>query len=187
MVTLVHLTSSKQTCVSIDFCERVPSAIVTKVPRVDHWKARKEQRHELIAFLSVHFIEFQFGLSIPKKEAIAVTQTTSRLHCILATPDRFDLHTDHKHLIFLFSPLSLITGLSQISPLKLHSWAVPLNSYNYVFHHIEFEGNICDTLLGRSSTPSVVHLLITISELPTAEGRDFEWAFETEMVNAQRW
>lgn len=53
------------------------------------------------------------------------------MHWLVATPDGFDIYTDHHNIIFIPHPLSQMPNLSQISIKKVLRWAVLMNMYNY--------------------------------------------------------
>lgn len=82
-------------------------------PPSDLVKPHVDRRRSPLAFLFGHFTGPQLGWSTYGKEAFAILDTTIRMHRILATPDRFDLYTDHQKLIFLFDPLAVAPDLSQ--------------------------------------------------------------------------
>lgn len=62
--------------------------------------------------------------SILEKEAFAIMATLERPHWMAATPDGFDLYTNHHNLIFIFDPLSLLPDLSASVNRKVLRWAV---------------------------------------------------------------
>ena len=100
--------------------------MITQVPYTDLAKPHVDQRHEPLAFLSGHFTGSQLGWSTLEK-ALAVMATTDRMHWILATPDGFNLYTDHQNLIFLFDPFAIVPDLSMSSLRKVLRWTVRLS------------------------------------------------------------
>lgn len=75
--------------------------------------------------------------------------TVDRMHWLLATPDGFDLFTDHHNLIFLFDPLTVLLDLSQTSLRKVLYWAKHLSAYNYTCVHSQGVDSVWADLLGR--------------------------------------
>ena len=82
-------------------------------------KTHQQQRHAPLAFLSDRFDKTQLGWAVLEKEAYAVMNTLDRMHWLAATPDGFDLYTDHNNLIFLFDPLAVVDDTSQSSLRKV--------------------------------------------------------------------
>ena len=141
-VTLSHRDDGKRLCVYTDASDSVWSGIVTQVPYEELKNAHEKQRHEPLAFLSGRFNSVQFGWSILEKEAYAILATLDRMYWIAATPDGFDLVTDHNNLIFLFDPLSVMPDMTQTSLRKVLRWAVRLSVYNYTCFHIKGTDNV---------------------------------------------
>jgi len=175
-VTLSHRDPSQRLCVYTDASDMAWSGIVTQVPLCDVSKPHAEQRHSPIAFLSGRFDKTQLGWSVLEKEAFAVMNTLDRMHWIVATPDGFDLYTDHNNLIFLFDPLAVVPDMSQTSLRKVLRWAVKLSVYRYTCYHIKGADNVWADLLTRwSHAPDIVRRLVHIPELPSSCRDDFEW------------
>ena len=174
-VTLSHRDPLRRLCVYTDASDEVWSGIVTQVPYQDLDKPRKDQNHEPLAFLSSRFDSTQLGWATMEKEAFAVLATLGRMHWIVATPEGFDLYTDHNNLIFLFDPLFVVADLSQGTLRKVLRWAVKLSMYNYTCFHIKGLDNVWADLLGRWSAPRTVRRLVRIPALPTSSAPEFVW------------
>ena len=172
-------------CVYTDAFDLLWSGIVTQVPHGDLQKPHLEQQHSPLAFLSGRFNDTQLGWSVLEKEAYAVLATLERMHWVVATPEGFDLYTDHNDLVFLFDPLSIVPDLSQTTIRKVLRWAVRLSMYNYTCFHIKGAENVWADLLGRWSVRSTVRRLVTIPELPSTLGADFEWPTSGELLELQ--
>lgn len=98
------------------------------------------------------------------------------MHWLAATPDGFDLHTDHNNLIFFFDSLSVLPDLSQKSLRKDLLWAVRLSMYTYTCFLINGDDKVWADLLTRWSTPLVtVRRLVSVPELPSFSLDYFEW------------
>jgi len=184
-VTLSHRDETQRLCIYTDASDTVWSGIVTQVPPIDLSKPHSEQRHSPLAFLSGRFSSTQLGWSTLEKEAYAVLASLQRMHWLAATPNGFDLYTDHNNLIFLFDPLSVVPDLSQTTLRKVLRWAVWLSMYNYTCFHIRGTDNVWADLLGRWSAPVVVRRLIRIPELPSSSADDFDWPTATVIAEAQ--
>jgi len=174
-VTLSHRDDDKRLCIYTDASEYVWSGIATQVPMADLDKPQADQRHEPLAFLSGRFNKTEMGWPIIEKEAYAVIATLDRLHWIAATQSGFDLYTDHRNLIFLFDPLSVVPDLSQTSIRKVLRWAVRLSIYNYTCVHIKGTDNVWADLLGRWSAAPTVRRIVHIPELPSSSDSAFNW------------
>lgn len=185
-VTLSHRDPSQRLCVYTDASDIAWSGIVTQVPVEDISQPNKTQRHSPIAFLSGRFDKTQLGWSVLEKEAYAVMSTLDRMHWIVATPDGFDLYTDHNNLIFLFDPISVFPDMSQSSLRKVLRWAVKLSIYRYTCYHMKGEENVWADLLTRwSAARTTVRRLVRIPELSSSCLDDFEWPTPSVLASAQ--
>lgn len=184
-VTLAHRDVSKRLCVYTDACDTVWSGVITQVPYEDLTNRHDDQRHEPLAFLSGHFSGSQLRWSIIEKEAYAVMATSDRMHWLLATPDGFDLYTDHHNLIFLFDPLAVVPDLSISSLRKVLRWAVRLSMYNYTCVHIKGIDNVWADIIGRWTHPITIRRLVEIPELPSSSSSDFDWPSRSEVHAVQ--
>lgn len=140
--TLAHLDEIKWFRVYTEASDTIWSGILTQVIWEDLFNVHKEQRLEPLAFLSRRFNNTQFGWATIEKEGYAVIETLEHMHWLRATPDGFDLYTDHNNLIFLFNPLSVVPDLSQTSLREIHRWAVHLSVYNYTSFYIKGSNNV---------------------------------------------
>ena len=185
-VTLAHRDCTQRLCVYTDASDMAWSGILTQIPEPDISKPHKEQRHSPIAFLSGRFDKTQLGWPIIEKEAFAVMNTLDRMHWVVATPEGFDLYTDHNNLIFLFDPLAVVHDMSQTTLRKVLRWAVKLSVYNYTCFHIKGEDNVWADLMTRWSQPSMtVRRLVHIPELPSSCNTEFEWPVPCEIAKVQ--
>ena len=184
-VTLAHRDDTRRLCVYTDASDHLWSGMVTQVPPEDLRKPHVDQRHQPLCFLSGHFQGSSFGWSTLEKEASAIMSTIERMHWLLATPDGFDLHTDHHNLIFIFDPTAVANDLSQSSLRKVLRWAVRLSAYNYTCVHIPGADNVWADLLTRWSAPTVVRRLVQVPELPSSSSDDFDWPSLQEIAIAQ--
>lgn len=112
--------------------------------------------------------------------------TLDRTHWIAATPDGFDLYTDHNKLIFLFDPLSVVPDLSATSTRKVLRWAVRLNMYIYTCYHSKGDENVWADLLSRwSTTQTTVRRIVRVPEVPSSSDANFEWPSPSAIAKAQ--
>ena len=95
------------------------AGILTQVPMSDIHETHQQQRHAPLAFLSGRFDKTQLGWAVLEIEAYAVINTLDHMYWLAATPDGFDLYTDHNKLIFLFDPLAVVNDMSQSSLRKI--------------------------------------------------------------------
>ena len=184
-VTPSHRDETQRLCVYTDASDTVWSGIFTQVPREDLSKPHSEQCHQPLAFLSGRFNKTQLGWAIIEKEVYAVLASLERMHWLAATPDGFDLYTDHNNLIFLFDPLSVVPDLSQTTLRKVLRWAVRLSMYNYTCFHIKGADNVWADLLGRWSVTTTIRRLVRIPELPSSSATGFEWPTLDEIYQTQ--
>ena len=108
-----------------------------------------------------------------------------RMHWLAATPNGFDLYTDHNNPIFLFDRLSVVSDLSQTTLRKFLRWAVRLSMYNYTCFHIKGADNVWAILLGGWSFTPIIRRLVRIPELPSSSASGFEWITLEEIYQTQ--
>jgi len=149
--------------------------IVTQVPIADLSSPHKDHRHSALSFLSGRCNSTEYGCSILEKETYGVLATHEGMHWLTATPQGFDLFTDHNNLIFIFDPLAVVPDLSQTTIRKVLRWAVCLSIYRHTCYHIRDEENIWADLLGRWSVGGTIRRLVHITELSSTSTSAFEW------------
>lgn len=107
------------------------------------------------------------------------------MHCLVATPSGFDLHTDYNNLIFLLDPLSVVPDMTQTSLHKVLRYAVRMSVYNYTCVHIRGTDNVWSDLLTRFSAPSTVRRILHIPVLSSSSHLDFDWLTQEFVENSQ--
>ena len=184
-VTLAHRNVDCRLCVYTDASDFLWSGMVTQIPFEDIKKPHADQRHQPLCFLSGQFKGASFGWSTLEKEASAIMSTVERMHWLLATPDGFDLFTDHHNLIFIFDPYAVVSDLSQSSMRKVLRWAVRLSAYDYTCVHISGVDNVWADILSRWCTAKVVRRLVQVPGLPSSSCEDFQWPSLEEIADEQ--
>lgn len=107
--------------------------------------------------------------SVLQIESFAVMNTLDRMYWVVATPEVFEVYTDHNNLIFLFDPLAVVPDMSQTTLRKVLRWAVKLSVYNHKCFHIKGEANFWADLMTRWSQPwMTIRRLVDIPELPSS-------------------
>lgn len=107
-------------------------------------------------------------------------------HWLVASPEGFDLCTDHRNIVFIFDPLSLKPDLSQSSIKQVMRWAVLMNMYNYVCIHVPGVDNVWADLLGRWSAPITIRRILSVPPLASSQGDSFDWPTAEELRVLQK-
>lgn len=174
-VTLCHRAEIMRLWLFTDASDTYWSGIVTQIRLEDINSAYKQQRHEPLEFLTGRLNHTQMGWTVIEKEAYAIIDSLERMHWLAAGAPGFDLFTDHKKLVLIFDPLSIVPDLSQTAIRKLIRWAVAISMYNYTCIHIDGTDNVWADLLGRWADPSTVRQIVQVPELPSSSESEFTW------------
>lgn len=97
------------------FCARVVTQSTTKPSSL----ARNEQRHELLAFLSLEFMDRQVFCTTCEREEYAVLQTFRKLIHLLVGDEHTIVPSHYKNELLIFSPLAFESALGSFNILKV--------------------------------------------------------------------
>lgn len=115
------------------------------------------------------------GWSKIEKKAYAVLESVERSHWLADCPEGFDIYKDHNNHIFIFDPTEMMQDIGQGALRKVLRWAVRMFYYKYVCIHILDSDNVWAGLLTIWTITRTIHLLISITPLPTLLAEDFTW------------
>ena len=149
-VNLSYRDDSKVLCVHTDASSRFWSGVVTQCAKSDLTLPTEEQRHEPLAFLGAKFDDTQAGWCTFEQESFAIFQAFKKMeYLLLATREAVNIFTDHRNLLFVFSPLSLEPNLGRHAIQKVQRWAIYLSQFHYDIMHIDGERNHCADMMTR--------------------------------------
>ena len=149
-IKLSHRDVSKQLCVYTDASALFWAGVVTQIPPEDMGKPPADQRHEPLGFLSGQFNATQRGWSTFEQEAFAIVEVFRRMdYLFLAVPTPTEVNTDHRNLLFLYSPLALEPKLGRHVVTKVQRWALFLTRFSYRIHHLSGEENVFADIMTR--------------------------------------
>jgi hypothetical protein len=181
-VKLVHLDSTQQLCLFTDASDAFYGIVLTQIPENDVEKPFEEQLHSPLAFLSGKFTKSQLNWSTIEKEAYPIVVAMTKLRHFLLNNKGFRLFTDHRNLVFVFSP----TGVKKASTERLIRWSDLISSYRFVVEHISGVSNVWADLLSRWQTKDSGHPLLASLNLRTPTTlEDFSWPSLDEIRSAQ--
>jgi hypothetical protein len=83
-----------------------------------------------------------------EKEAYPIVVAMTKLRHFLVNEHGFRLFTDHRNLVFVFSP----TGVKKASTERLLRWSDLISSYRFVVEHIPGISNVWADFLSRWQT-----------------------------------
>lgn len=89
-------------------------------------EAAFKKSHQPLAFISRKFFATQLCCSILEKEDYAAVALLEKIYWFTETSNGFSLYKDHKNLIWLFDPLSVVSDPSQTPLRKLLLWVLRL-------------------------------------------------------------
>ncbi|XP_063933135.1 uncharacterized protein K02A2.6-like isoform X2 [Zophobas morio] len=106
-----------------------------------------------IAFISRTLSKAEGNYSVLDKEALAIYWATSKLRTYLLGHS-FEIHTDHKPLIYLFGEQK---GIPQMASARFQRWALYLSGFQYKIKYVKGQENSVADMLSRhplySETP----------------------------------
>ena len=147
-VTLAYPDPSMRMCVFTDASDGHWAGVVTQTAPTELDKPPGKQKHYPLAFVSGRFSGAAERWPTVEKEGFAIKETITRCAHLLLSPDGFELYTDHRNLVYIFSPSALMTKGKQAAE-RLERWAITLSPYRYRIHHISGEDNVTADLLSR--------------------------------------
>lgn len=104
MVPLAHPSTQSELCLYTDTSQDFWGAVLTQLEPDELRLPLSEQNHKPFAFLSGRFVEVNSRWATIEKEAFAIVESIPRLEYLLRWPAGFRLYTDHRNLVYIFSP-----------------------------------------------------------------------------------
>ncbi len=143
----------------------------------------EQQDHSPLAFLISAFKSAQLRWSTFEKEAYAIYQVFTRLDYLSFTESPVHISTDHRNLLFVFSPHALEPALGRNVVSKVQSWALHLSKYQHVIEHIDGSENVFANILTRwvrgyraqSSARKVAIVKLVDGIVSSSCAHDFSW------------
>lgn len=147
--------------------------------------------HNSLSFLSGEFSGASSNWTTYEKEAFAIFSTFSKLDFMLLDEHPIHVFTDHRNLLFVFSPTSFEPAVGRHVISKVQRWAIFLSQFNYVIEHIDGERNVFADILTRwargyrnnSVYTSQVNSLVLEQLIPAAS--EIIWPDLEDMKSAQ--
>lgn len=75
--------------------------------------------------------------------------SVTRLSHILATSGQFSLFTDHKNLLYIFSPTRYSSNVARHIVHKKQRWAIRMSEFDFVIEHVAGEHSTWADMLTR--------------------------------------
>lgn len=148
-VKLSHRDHSKTLCIFTDASDERCAAVVVQTDSEDMGKELHERRMEPLAFLGSAFNQTQKNWSTIEKEAFAIYQAFSKKDYLLGAESDIHLYTDHRNLLFVFSPTSVHPMLGRHTINKVLRWALYLSQFMYTIEHVPGGANLFADILTR--------------------------------------
>jgi len=192
-VKLAHRDPDKELCIYTDASERYWAGVVTQCERRELEKNVMEQRHEPLAFLSGEFSGPELAWTTYEKEGYAIHQTFRRMDYMLLCEEP-RVFTDHRNLLFCYSPTTLDPTLGRHKVMKVLRWAVYLSQFQYRIEHVDGEANVMADVMTRwmrgyrgkrCAIRRVTYRILENAVVPSPESKDFEWPNFSQIRQAQ--
>ncbi len=112
-------------------------------------KTVEYQGHDPLAFFGAELKERELRWTTYEKEAFAIFMVFEKLEYLFHRENPIHIFTDHRNLMFVFSPLSLEPSLGRAQVSKVQLWAMYLSRFDYAIEHIAGDRNILADILTR--------------------------------------
>jgi hypothetical protein len=181
-VKLAHPDLQQRLCLFTDASDAFYGIVLTQIPESDVERPFEDQLHSPLAFLSGKFTKSQLNWSTIEKEAYPIVVAMTKLRHFLLNEKGFRLFTDHRNLVFVFSP----SGVKKASTERLIRWSDLISNYRYVLEHIPGVSNVWADLLSRWQTKDIqLPILASINLRTPTTVDDFSWPSLPEISSAQ--
>jgi hypothetical protein len=159
-------------CIFTDASDHFYGIMLSQIPIRQVDNAIWEQQHSPVAFISGNFTSSQKNWSTIEKEAYPIVLAMKKLQHFLSNPRGFRLFTDHRNLVFVFSP----SGTKKASTDRLLRWSDLISSFRFVVEHIPGSYNVWADILSRWKSMSVQSpILASINIRTPTTLEDFSW------------
>jgi hypothetical protein len=194
MVPLAHPRPDAELCLYTDASQDSWGAALTQLEPEELQLPLAQQAHRPLAFLSGKFAGASSRWATIEKEAFAIVEATRRLEYLLLRPRGFRLYTDHRNLVYIFSPHAVDSAVSRYQADKLQRWSLSLTAFQYVIEHVPGEDNVWGDLLSRwGAGPSIsdrratrVARLAVVDRVSPLQEAEFVWPSQDEIKQAQQ-
>jgi len=194
-VKLAHRDPKQEICVYTDASEAHWAAVVTQSSKEDVMKPIEEQNHSPLAFVSAAFKDTESRWTMFEKEGYPIYQVFKKMDYLFITEENVRLYTDHRNLLFVFSPLSFEPSLGRHAVSKVLRWALYLSRFSYVIEHVAGEKNIFADMISRwykgyrgklSAVKRLTHVLLEKDIVDSPMNESFVWPSTEMVVHAQK-
>lgn len=136
-------------CLYTDASDKFWSAVVTQTSPTDLMKPVEVQVHEPLAFLGAALRNAECNWSTFEQEGFAIYQAFKKLDFLFHHDEPTHVFTDHRNLLFVFSPLTVEPALGRHIVNKVQRWALYRSQYRYCIDHVAGESNVFADILTR--------------------------------------
>ena len=148
-IKLSHRDPTMTLCVHTDASDFFWAVAVTQCVPSELKKPTLDQMHQPLAFLSGKFTLREMHWTTYEREAYAIVQAFKRLEYSLTCDSTTIIFTDHRNLLFVFNPLTMIPSLGRHTVLKVIRWALYLSSFQYRIEHVDGDSNLWPDMMTR--------------------------------------
>ena len=191
LVETEHLTPFKKDAPTILVTDAGPTALGAILLQVSNGEEK------VVAYASRSLLDVETRYSQTEKEALSIVWGCEHFYPYIYGTN-FELRTDHKPLIFIFSPKSKPSA-------RIERWILRLQPFDFTLKHIEGKTNIADclsrlTISDDSSSithkpdeyiyfvaSSAVPCAITPKEMEIMSSKDEEFAILRQCIQTEDW
>ena len=183
-------------CVYTDASYYFWSGVVTQIKEKDLSLPLEEQRHEPLAFLGQKFNATELKWTTYEKEGYAIFKTFKKMDFLMLSDLDVHVFTDHRNLLFVYSPIFLKPDIGSHAVPKILRWALFLSRFTYKIEHVMGEENIFADILTRwlkgyrtekQSIKRTIRFFVSQPPqiLPSTEDENFVWPSQDDIRATQ--
>lgn len=183
-VSLSHLKEDYIVCIFTDASIKFWSGVVTQTMENQLALPFGEQKHEPLAFLGAEFKGAEQRWTTYEQESFAIFNVFLKLDYLFYGAKPVHVFTDHRNLLFVFSPLAMEPTLGRHIVTKVQRWGLFLSRFSYVIEHIPGNQNVFADVLtrwlkGYRSEPRALRRVsrstIAAQIIPSSASATFKW------------
>lgn len=148
-IKLAHPKPGYSICIHTDASERFWAGVVSQVRPNELSKPVLDQKHEPLGFLGGEFTGSERNWTTYEKEGFAIYRVFEKLDYMLMGEQPVHVFTDHRNLLFVFSPTALQPTIGRHVISKVQRWAMFLSRFDFSIEHIDGCKNIFADILTR--------------------------------------
>ena len=182
---LSYPKKEKVLCLFTDASDRFWSGVVTQTDEVQLSLEVGELKHEPLAFVGQMLNATEKRWGTYEQEGFAIFKSFENLDCLFMGDQKVQVFTDHRNLLFSYSPLCSEPILGSHAVSEVQIWAMYLSRFEYNIEHLDADANIFAEILTRwlkgyrveqkVARKAVLAFSVIAQMMPSSDPEKFVW------------